>query len=232
MIMPQRRIQWLFGLIILLFISYASSCTSTTGTKIVHTRDALSRIDNLGIVVKSEEKFSVRLSRDKMTNTGISLFGLLGYAVEAGARTESDRKLQSELNPQIGDFNLETQMGYALLRYLQSSKLFKTIELVHTEDTAELNRKGIDSLLVVTVNDWGFRQCMDSERSEQIQVGIDAHAVLKQKSTTIWERNDFYLDGKCYCLEELKAHEGILEQILTRSVDNLSANIVNEICFP
>jgi hypothetical protein len=229
---PKRRIQWLVGLIFLLLISYASSCTSTTGTKIVHTRDALSRIDNLGIVVKSEEEFSVRLSRDKMTNTGMAFFGLLGYAVEAGARTGSDRGLETELIPKIGHFNLEKQMGYALLRDLESAKLFKTIELVQTEDTTELNRKGIDSLLVVTVNDWGFRQCMDSERTEQIQVGIEAHAVLKQKSTTIWERNDFYLDGKCYCLEELKAQEGILEQILTRAVDNLSANIVNEICFP
>jgi len=48
-------------------------------------------------------------------------------------------------------------------------------------------------------------------------------------NNTMWEREDYYEDETCYYLVDLKTHPELLVDILTRAIQNLAENTVNEI---
>jgi hypothetical protein len=231
MMVLNGRLRYTFSPVILMSLLCLSSCVSTTGTKIAHTRDSLSQTEKLGVLVKKEKDFSVLLSRDKGTSVGV-LFGLIGVAVEAGIRADTDHQYEALLKPRVMGYDLEARMAYALLKSLRSAKVFKIVEGVNADDPAVLKQEGFDSVLVVTVNEWGLRLCLSSVSAEQLQAGIEVHATLMQKGSLIWERNEYYLDGRCYPTEELRGQDKLLEQALTRAVDNVSGKLINEVCFP
>lgn len=221
-------------LVFLLSVIFFLSCTTTTGTKSSLNQNTLSKINKIGITVKSENDFSVRLSRDKMTNVGTALFGLVGLAVEAGVRAGTDQELENEFRPKVGNFNPAKHMNEKLLHYLQLAKVFRVVERVNVKDHSELKGKDFDAILNVAIKEWGLRLCVGTDKKEQLQAGIDIHGkvLLLEGGNTLWERNELYLDGECYSLEEIRSHDGIIENILDRAVDNLSGKIVNEIRFP
>lgn len=230
-----RQKKWVhfpWYLISLVQVLFLCSCTTTTGTKISHTQNTLSKINKIGIIVKKESNFSVNLSRDKMTNTSTCLFGLLGYAIEHSARANIDQNLANEFRPQIGIFNPEKRMEEKLLYYLQSAEVFRTVEIGGAEGHALLKKMQFDAVLKIMIKEWGLRLCVGADKKEQLQAGIDIHALLIEDGTAIWERDELYLDGDCYSLEELRSQKEIVENNLARTVDDLSARIVNEICFP
>lgn len=228
----KRWIHFPCHLIFLMSVLFLCSCTTTTGTKISHTQNTLSKINKIGIIVNKENEFSVRLSRDKMTTTSTCLFGLLGYAIEHSARANIDQNLANEFRPQIGIFNPEKHMEEKLLYYLQSAKVFRAVEIGKAEDHALLKKMQFDAVLKITIKEWGLRLCVGADKKEQLQAGIDIHALLIEHGTTIWERNELYIDRDCHSLEELRSQKEIVENNLARAVDDLSARIVNEICFP
>lgn len=221
-------------LVFLLSVIFFTSCTTTTGTKSSLNQNTLSKINKIGITVKSENDFSVRLSRDKMANVGTAILGLVGTAIEAGVRTGTDQKLEKELKSKINNFDLEKHMNEKLRSYLRSAKVFRAVESVNVEDHSELKGKNFDAILNIAIKEWGLRLCVGADKKKQLQVGIDIHGevLFLKGGNTLWERNELYLDGECYSLEEIKSHDGIIENILDRAVDNLSGKIINEIRFP
>jgi hypothetical protein len=207
-----------------------SSCTPTTGTRVPLSQDSLSKVKRISISVKTEEDFSVRLSREKMTGTGAVLFGLLGAGIESGARLNADQKREEGFKPIIGQFDPKKLMEERLRHYMQLAKTFIIID----EDPGVLKDKKLDGALEVTLKEWGLRLCGASGSSEQVQVGFGVHGKMSslEDHSTVWERHELYLDGECHPLEDFRKREGLLESALTRTIDNLSGKIVNEICFP
>ena len=127
-------------------------------------------------------------------------------------------------------FDPKKQMEERLHHYMQIANVFTTID----EDTNALEGEKLDAVLEVTLKEWGLRLCTGSGSSKQVQVGLDVHGKMLslEDHSTVWERNELYLDGECYSLEDFRYREGLLESVLTRAIDNLSGKIVNEICFP
>lgn len=219
------------SLMSLLFIGLVLfSCTPTTGTRIPLSQAGLAKIKRISILVKDEGSFSVRVSREKMTGTGAILFGLVGAGVEAGARSSADQRREKEFKPIISHFDPKKLMEERLHHYMQLTKVFTTID----EDPNVLGGKKLDGFLEVTLREWGLRLCAGSGQSKRVQVGLDVHGKMLslEDRSTVWERNELYLDGECYSLEDFRYREGLLESVLTRAIDNLSGKIVNEICFP
>ncbi|MFQ5542039.1 MAG: hypothetical protein ACE5E2_04350 [Candidatus Binatia bacterium] len=211
-----------------------SSCTATTGTRIPLSQPNLTKIKTIGIIVKKEEEFSVRLSREKMTGTGAILFGLIGAGIEAATRASADEKLEEKLKPIVGDYDPTKLMDERLHLYLQSAKVFSTVVSIDVEDRDVLKGKALDAFLEVMLKQWGLRLCLSPGSGEQVQVGLNVHGrmFLLQDGSTVWERDELYLDGECHAVGDFRSREGLLKDVLARAIDNLSGRIVNNILFP
>ncbi len=82
---------------------------------------------------------------------------------------------------------------------------------------------------------WFFlRLCLEREEQDQVQVGVSVHGrmFLLEDASTVWERDELYLDGECHPMEDFQSREGLLIDALSRTIDNLSGKIVNDILFP
>lgn len=222
---------WVFFLLIGLLVS---ACTPTTGTHILLNQSNLTKIKTIGIIVKKEEDFSVRLSREKTTATGAVLFGLIGAAVEAGARSSADIQREEKFKPLVGDYDPQKLMDERLHHYLQLAKVFNTVISIDDPDHKVLKGKELDGILEVTLKEWGLRLCLNPGSQEQVQVGVSVHGrmFLLEDGSSVWERDELYLNGECHPVENFRSHEGLLKDGLSRTIDNLSGKIVNEIRFP
>ena len=221
------------SVVCLLMLFVFSSCTATSGTRVPLNPTQLQKIKKVGTLVKKEEDFSVRLSRAKMSGVG-AVFGLIGAGIEAGLRSSNDAKLEEGLKPILGDYDITKVTAENLNKRINSQKVFGSSDIASVEDSEALRKMGIDGVLEVTFKEWGLRLCSSSSVLEQVQVGLGVHGriFLLGDGSTIWERDDLYLDGECRRVEEFRLSEGMLKNALSRAADNLAGRVVNEILFP
>src|SRR4051812_24699259 len=107
--------------LIVLTVSTLASCTPTTGTKVTLNQAEVSRIKSIGVLVKKVEDFSVRLSREEMSNAGGAVFGLIGVGVEAAIRRSSDKDVEEQLKASVGNYDPEKPLAERLRHHLQLS---------------------------------------------------------------------------------------------------------------
>jgi len=217
---------------LLLFL--LSSCTPTTGTKVLVDRSSLTKLQRLGITVTRDEDFSVRIAREQTTNIGAAFGGLLGAGIEAAARSSTDTQYTEPFKPVLSAYDPARLLTEGLLRNLQSEQVFPTVVHVPAEEKNAAQGKGLDGILEMTFKQWGLRLCRGPHTEEKVQVGfqVEGRIVAVAKGETVWERHELYLDGECRPLEELRSQEGLLVNVLSRAIDHLSGKMVNEIRFP
>lgn len=220
--------------ILLLVVLLLSACTTTSGTRLSASQGDLAKIKKLGTVVKSEEGFSVRQAREKMTGTGIFLASVVGLAIEAGLRSASDSKEEETLKPVIGNFDPTRLLAEHLTNALRAQPEFRTADTATTSDPSVLRREGFDALLEVTVKEWGLRVCSTSDDTENVQAGFSVHGRLLHLDigSPIWERSEVYLDGECHPVEAFRSRDGLLRTALSRAAERLARRIVNDLMFP
>jgi hypothetical protein len=215
-----------------------SGCTTTTGDQIALSRAEVAKIRNLGVVVRTEHGFSVYYSRDEMTASGAVIGGLLGAAIESGARASADADRTERLKPGLGDFDPQRLVAEQVTQKLQAANLFQKVEIIDSKDVNATSKlfKGtdLDGLLIITIHRWGLASCPESRVGEQIQVSFDSNVkmMLLNQSAPAWDRNDFYLDGECHSVNELVLQSGLLRTEFNRAVDELTGKLVNAIRFP
>ena len=207
------------------------SCSTTTGTKTSLAPSELSKLRKVGILVESGTPFSVRIARDKLTNTGAVLFGLIGAGIEAGYKASKDTDYENEMNHFLGDFDPVKDSATALHQKFSVGKVFQAVEGVQTENARVLKEQGFDSVLKETIEEWGLRLCSGEEN---VQVGFDINAqlVLLQNNTKVWERDELFMEGPCRPLSDFRADKELLGATLRRATENLAGRIVNDIAFP
>ena len=212
-----------------------SACTATTGTKVPAGEYQLSKATKIGIVTTKEEEFSLRMSREQMTGTGAILGGLVGAGIESGMRSSSDTKREDPLKPLLRDFDPTYVLTDKLAHRMQSASAFKEVLPLKSKDEGLSSIKGLDSVLEVTLKQWGLRLCTAPTTSlEQVEVALTVHGKLTMvdNGTSVWERNEVYREGRCHPLYKLQSQDGALEQALTAAIDNLAGKITNDILFP
>ena len=114
----------------------------------------------------------------------------MGAALEGGARSGNDQKIENEFRPKLRGFVLETQINDAIIRCLRSANIYDRGMYTH-RGSVVLKGEGLESMLMVTVNDWVLRLCIGTNRAEQLQAGIEVHTVLMKKKTPIAELEFF-----------------------------------------
>ena len=226
--LPARYLKSVICVAILLTLL---SCVSTTGTQTTLTTAELSKIRKAGILVKSENPISVRVARDKMTNTGAILFGLVGAGVEAGYKSLQDSGHEKDIGRVLQGFDPVKDSATALQEKLTAGKVFQAVEIVQTDSAKALKEQGFDAVFKETIEEWGLRLCSGEEN---VRVGFDIHAqiLLLQNNATVWEHDELFMEGSCRPLSDFRGDGELLRTTLKQATQNLAGKIANEIAFP
>lgn len=224
-------IRILRNVICIAIVTTLLSCSTTTGTKTSLAPSELSKFKKAGILIESETPFSVRVARDQMTNTGAVLFGLIGAGVEAAYKASKDSGYEEEIHHLLGDFDPRKDSAVALQQSFIAGKVFQTVEIVQADDARALKEQGFDTVLKETIEEWGLRLCSGEEN---VQVGLDINAQLVSlhNNTTVWERDELFMEGPCRPLSDFRTDKELLRTSLKRAVESLAGKIVNNIAFP
>ncbi len=206
------------------------SCVSTTGTKTSMTNDELATIRKAAVVVETRYPLSVRMARDKMTNTGTIFFGLVGAAVEAGYKSSKDAEHEVAVGSAL-DFDPTKEHAGAFRDALMGVNVFPVVEIVQTEDRQALRTQGFDAVFKETIEEWGLRLCLGEDN---VRVAFDVHMQLwsLQKDSILWERDELFIDGPCRPLKEFQDERDLLKTSLRSATQTLARKTANEIAFP
>jgi hypothetical protein len=206
------------------------SCVSTTGTKTSLTTDELTRIRKAGVIVETQQPLSVRIARDKMTNTMVIFFGLAGAAVESGYKSSKDADYGDAVGRAL-DFDPTREHAGAFRDALMEVHAFPVVEIVQTEDRQALRTQGFDAVFKETIEEWGLRLCLGEDN---VRVVFDVHMQLwsLQKDSILWERDELFIDGPCRPLSEFQADRDLLRTSLQSAAQTLARKTANEIAFP
>jgi hypothetical protein len=206
------------------------SCVSTTGTKTSMTTGELATMQKAAVVVETEYPLSVRIARDKMTNTGTIFFGLAGAAVESGYKSSKDADYGDAVGRAL-DFDPTKEHSNAFRDALREVHAFPVVEIAPTEDRQALRTQGFDAVFKETIEEWGLRLCLGEDN---VRIVFDVHMQLwsLQKDSIIWERDELFIDGPCRPLQEFQADRGLLKAGLRSATQTLARKTANEIAFP
>jgi hypothetical protein len=187
----------------------------------------------MGLIVLKEEDFSVRLSREEMTNTGAVFFGLIGAGVETAMRNSADKDVEKQFKVVVGDYDPREPLVQRLRHHIQSSGSIRSQPVADSEDKTGSRLQGVDSLLTVTLREWGLRRC-PGPAAETVQAGFTVHGKLVSVAdqSVMWEREELYLDGDCRPWPGFRTQQVLLQEIMPRAIDNLASKLVYEILFP
>jgi hypothetical protein len=232
MVEDMRRRALLVG-IVLLAPSALAACTTTTGTRLSPSQSDISKIKRLGMLVRADEAFSVRRAREKLTNTGAAVGGLLGAAIEAGVRTSADTRDEESLKPITNSLDPSQLLGGPLKTTLTTTA-FPTVSAVSSVERAALRGEGLDAVLDVTLKEWGLRVCTTSDHTDDVQAAYRVHGrlVLADSGSMIWERHELFLDGTCRPISAFRTQEGLLSTTMSQAATELARRIVNELLYP
>ncbi len=182
----------------------------------------ISRIKKVGLCVKVQKGFAVRLgyvsSADRfwleqmlVDNLGRFL-GSLAYGGVGILREYSpDRNATEYLKPEAAPVDSAEAIGLALSRKFRTAKIFPAVELVQPQSLTAAKEQGFDTLFILTVRRWGLRPPLGSKYATgdkaAAQLELDANLRLISSATrkVLWERNELYRDSECYSLGDFKS---------------------------
>lgn len=208
-----------------------TGCVATTGTKATMTGSDLAQIKKVGVFVASPHQISVRAARDKMTNTGAALFGLVGAAVEAGYKSSKDSGHADTLLSAVRNFDPAHESAVSLRDRFAAAHVFQTVEIAASDNRRAAESAGFDALFQQTIEEWGLRLCGGEDR---VRVELDVHMrlVTLPAGTVKWERDELMIDGICRPISEFQADPEVLRSSVKSAIETLAGRTVNEIAFP
>lgn len=217
-----------------LFLSFILllSCTTTTGTRVKMDETALKNVETVGVTVRKEQDFSVRLSREKLGGPGPQLGGLLGLGVESVVRASTDSGHEKRLKPELGTFDPVSAMAEMLISNLESSKRFRTVSVLGGDNKADPKAIPYDGTLEVSIREWGLRLCVGMSDNLEVALNLHARLFLPKENKVLWERDEVYRDGTCKSMEALEADKTLIPDIVRKAVDAAAGRITSEILFP
>lgn len=202
----------------------------------------------MGLIVRAQEGFSIRLVREQSPNAGTVVGGVIGvlgglpgvalglavgFAMESVSR-HIDGRSAERLEANLKRLDPERVFTDRLLKELNDEPSLPPVSSFGAGNSAVAQGHVVDGLLTITIQQWGLRHCPSPDREEKVQAGLLYNGRISAfgKARPLWERDDLYLDGECYGLDQLDAKAGLLPMIVTRALENAAAKFVNEVRFP
>ena len=234
---------------LLAFYCVTISCSPTTGTSVWAHRGTLTRFQQLGLLVTKEEEFSVRITREQEPNPGAVLLGVAGIAgglvgavVGLAAATGIDSTIGAHSDSQFTDKVAHHIIGIdpvkimreGLITEFRREQMFPSVVLLSAGDKSSAQSAGADGMLHVKVKQWGLRLCSPSGPNHKVQAAIlyESRMMIVESSELLWQRQELYLDGECYQLDELSAKGNLLPTMLSQAIQSATGKLAYEIRFP
>lgn len=224
-----------------------SGCTrGRSGTHVEPNHEEISRIEKVGLCVKVEKGFGVRLqyvsnadqvffgnlilgissgTQGSLKATGgvvgdlTALGAGIGAAAAVAGEFSPDKRATRALTPEAAKMKSAEAIGYVLLDKLDAAKIFPEIEILPYGKPAAAGAQRKDALFVFTVRRWGLRPPLGSKYDvhntgdnapAQLELDINIKLISSATGKVLWERDEFYVDGKSYTLSDFKSQKGLL----------------------
>lgn len=221
--------------------------TGRPGTLVEPSPEDISRIRKVGLHVKVQKGFAVRLGYvsnadrhwlDQMLVDNLGRF--LGSFAHGGpfgwfAEYSVDRNATEYLKPEAAPVDSSEAIGRALSRKFRTAKILPAVEFVQPQSLAAAKEHGFDTLFILTVRRWGLRPPLGSKYvtgdKAAAQLELDANHRLISLATrkVLWERNELYRDSKCYSLGDFKSQKGLLASRMRYVLQLICDRTSNEI---
>jgi len=172
-----------------LTLSGSGCAPGPTGTHVEANPEDISRIKKVGLFVKVEKGFAVRLqyvsnaeevflanlicyslaarSGARLAGASATAAGRIGTAIGAAAAVAGeispDKQATRALSAEAAKMNSAHAIGSALVDKLQNANVFPTVAIVQSQSRSTAQEGGIDTLFVLTVRRWGLRPPLDSK---------------------------------------------------------------------
>ena len=206
---------------------------------------SVAKLQRLEISVTKGEEFSVSLARESELLPGggppmigpMALFALpvlVAATAVAVTRAAADAKHAEQLKPLLAGYDPAGAFADALVKNLRSERGSPIVVRVSAHDGNAAQRSDVDGTLYVDLKQWGLRRCESVNIGEGLQAGfyIETRMVSASSGNTLWNRNEYYVDGQCRRAVDFRVEDGSLVKALTQAVDHLSGKMANEIRFP
>jgi len=134
-----------------------------------------------------------------------------------------------EVNLKEWEFKLCTKTAQSHLNPEESEVLNKwnkyhAGKFLNSEDAIDLKQEELEEIE-------RLRPLVSKFMGDKVRtlIKLSGRMLLIDDNNTVWEREEFYKDENCYWLGDLKTQPELLVDILTRAIQNLAENTVNEI---
>jgi hypothetical protein len=194
-------------------LSLSGCATGRTGTHVVPRPEDVSRVKNVGLYVKVERGFAVRLqyvsNADRVFLGDLICLGLgahrgarlagadadtavgvgmgVGVAAAVAGEFSPDKRATRAMKSEAAQLDSARAIGRALLDIFQTTNVFPSIELMPSGSPTTAGEGGKDTILVVTVRRWGLRPPLgstyDSGDKAAAQLELDVNLTLVSCTT-------------------------------------------------
>jgi hypothetical protein len=244
-----KRIMWIQAIAILLTsaLTLSGCATGRTGTHVEPSFEDISRINKVGLHVKVNKGFAVRLKYYSLAdrhwleqilvdNLG-RFYGSLAYGGFVGYFREysHEREATIELKPESSPVDSAEAIGHMLLYTFKTNKVFPEIELVQSQSSLSAQEGGIDTFLFFTVRRWGLCAPLGSEyetgdkAKAQLELDVNLKLVSSANGKVLWKRNELFIDSEIYTLGDFKSQAGLVVKRMGYVLQLVCRCTVNEI---
>ena len=186
-----KRFMWIQAVAILWVsaLTLSGCATGRTGTHVEPSFEDISRIKKVGLHVKVERGFAVRLQYisnadtiflSNMINIGLGSYQgvrLAGASAETAAgigtgigiagavigEFSPDKRATRALKGEAAQINSAVAIGYELVDKLEAANVFPTVELISSDSLDLAREHGSDTLFIFTIRRWGLRPPLGSK---------------------------------------------------------------------
>ena len=172
-------------LLIFLLFFIISSCAPKTRTIDPLTKSEYSEINNIAIIVSVDQQFSVMLERAKgdayseyywmysSHDDDCFLCDLIAFviieSIDSYHDKKSDEKVAEEISGKLEQFDPGKELSNKLKENLQSTGARFNVEIADNNSPSILISQGFDSILEVTLNEWGLELCPKNLRNPEFK---------------------------------------------------------------
>jgi hypothetical protein len=206
----------------------------------------ISRIKKVGLYVKVEKGFAVRLQY--VSNADISFFsslmsatlagGIIGAGLAVMGEFSPDKQATRKLKPNAAQMESAEAIGQTNMDKLRFTTIFPSVVLVQSPSLNKARENGIDAIFYFTIRRWGLRPPLGSKYDvhyardkalAQLELNVNLMLVSCATGKVLWKFNELYIDRQSYTLGDFKSQKGLLVDRLKYALQSVSDLTVNEL---
>lgn len=209
---------------LLISVLVISGCTTHNQIRVSATEDI--EINNLAIIVPDTGVFEVQDARLRQDGTSTVLFGVVGYAVEAGYRESADVKKSRQLQESIDQVDCAGDLANAVAGTFEGESDIQYSLYRRKEIVAE----GHDARVTFKVKQCGFTLVNQDKEAFVPFIHLNAKAISSE-GRVIWDDNETFTGKKEVQFETMLESKGIAKNLLDELFAEAGARLAYQLIY-